>query len=129
MDQEPDLSLLKPRRFGLIPTLLIAFLFLGGIALLYVSPPRKLPKPPPPPKPGPLFVTVRPAADPTDPGWCCADPKGPAPRLTAAGRAACEAERGIFFEQEDQARRSCVPAAASGPTATSGSPRGPGKGA
>ena len=110
MDQEPDLSLLKPRRFGLIPTLLIAFLFLGGIALLYVSPPRKLPKPPPPPKPGPLFVTVRPAADPTlpsDMGWCCADPKGPAPRLTAASRSACEAGKGIFFEQEAEARRLC----------------------
>jgi hypothetical protein len=110
MEQEPDLSLLKPRGFGLIPTLLIAFLLLGGVALLYFSPPRKLPKPPPPPKPGPLFVTVRPAADPALPndlGWCCAGATGAAPRLTAAGRAACAAGKGRFFEQEAEARRLC----------------------
>jgi len=133
MDQEPDLSLLKPKRWGIVPTLLVALLVLVSAAVLYTAPPRKLPKPPPPPKPGPLFVTVRPAADPVlpsalpaDRGWCCAGLQGSAPRLTAASRSACEAGKGTFFAIEDQARQACGPAAS---TATSGSPRGRGKGA
>ncbi|HEY0513330.1 MAG TPA: hypothetical protein VGH73_15580 [Thermoanaerobaculia bacterium] len=103
--EDPDLSLLEPRRWGLVPTLLILVFIVGGAWLLWVSPPTVYPKPPKPTKQTaakvPLYVSLVPAAAE---GWCC---EGSPPALSPASRAACEARHGTFFGEEKEARRAC----------------------
>jgi len=113
---EPDLSLLKPKRFGVVPALLILALVAGGSWLVFMPGPP-VPKPVPPPKPtaqAPLLVTLASAPD-AAPGWCCIEKT-----LVETTRAACTAAKGTF-----STTRAAAPAACR-PTATSGSPKGPG---
>jgi hypothetical protein len=118
---EPDLSLLE-RRVNLVPILLIVGLVVFGVAALVLSPPTKPRKQAPPdPRPpasarAPLLVSLLPADPGAAQGWCCAGGK-----VAAGVRAACETGQGVFFAVEKEARERCA-------TATSGSPRGPGKG-
>jgi hypothetical protein len=128
--EEPDLSLLEPRRWGPVPVLLLAFLLIASAGALYFSPPRAPRKlPPERPRPAapapPLYVTLAPPAEPEAPatqasqGWCCVGR-----RLSAASRPACESAKGVFFAAETEARKLCPPP----PTGPSGSPRGRGRG-
>jgi hypothetical protein len=123
--ERPDIDeLFKPKRFRILPALVILGLCVFGIWMMTLGPktppPRNLPPfkiiPPPgrsaPPRP-PFTVTLMPPQ-----GWCCAG----GTKLSETSRTACETAKGVFFETEEQARTSCAP------TATSGSPRGPGKG-
>jgi hypothetical protein len=121
----PDIDeLFKPKRFRILPVLVILGLCVLGFWLMTLGPktppPRHLPPfkiiPPPgrtaaPPRP-PFTVTLMPPQ-----GWCCAGTK-----LSETNRTTCEAEKGVFFGTEAEARASC------GPKAKSGSPKGPGKG-
>jgi hypothetical protein len=124
--KRPDIDeLFKPKRFRILPVLVILGLCVFGFWLMTLGPktpiPRKLPPfkivPPPQaapaPKAAPPFtVTLMPPQ-----GWCCSGGK-----LSETNRATCDDEKGNFFETEDAARKGC------GPTAMSGSPKGPGKG-
>ncbi len=120
---EPDLSLLKPKRFGVVPALLILALVAGGSYLVFMPGPP-VPKPVPQPKPtaqAPLLVTLAPTPD-AAPGWCCIEKT-----LVETTRAACTAAKGAFSTTQAAAPAACRPSApATPPTATSGSPRGPG---
>lgn len=123
---EPDLSLLKPRRFGVVPALLILFLAAGGTYLVFMPGPP-VPKPAPQPKPtaqAPLLVTLAPTPD-AAPGWCCIEKT-----LVETTRAACTAAKGTFSTTQAAAPAACRPASpaslATPPTMTSGSPKGPG---
>jgi hypothetical protein len=130
--EEPDLSLLEPRRFGLVPTLLILVLVLGSLWLLFLpgkhqrKPAPPAPAPQAPARPAALLVTLIPAAAQ---GWCCAGG-----RLSTLSRTECDAAKGVFFARQAEASAACPPGAAPAPaegqrpTATSGSPRGPGTG-
>jgi hypothetical protein len=116
---EPDLSLLKPKRFGVVPALLILALVAGGSYLVFMPGPP-VPKPVPQPKPtaqAPLLVTLAPSPD-AAPGWCCIEKT-----LVETTRAACTAAKGTFSTTQAAAPAACR---AAPPTATSGSPRGPG---
>jgi hypothetical protein len=111
---EPDLSLLESTRWGIVPKLLIAFLCIFGAAMLYFSPPR-VPRKLPPERPRPaapapqLYVTLAPPAPkaPASEGWCCVDAKGSPLKLSAMSRTSCASTRGVFFEEEDQAKLFC----------------------
>lgn len=121
---EPDLSLLKPKRFGIVPALLILALVAGGTYLIFMPGPP-VPKPVPQPKPtaqAPLLVTLAPPTPDAAPGWCCIEKT-----LVETTRAACKAAKGAFSTTQAAGSAACRPAAPSTPaTATSGSPRGPG---
>jgi hypothetical protein len=126
---EPDLSLLKPRRFGVVPALLILFLAAGGTYLVFMPGPP-VPKPVPQPKPtaqAPLLVTLAPPTPDAAPGWCCIERT-----LVETTRAACKAAKGTFSTTQAAAPAACRPASPAAPAvssrATSGSPRGPGTG-
>jgi len=124
---EPDLSLLKPKRFGVVPALLILFLAAGGTYLVFMPGPP-VPKPVPQPKPtaqAPLLVTLAPPTPDAAPGWCCIEKT-----LVETTRAACTAAKGAFSTTRAAAPAACRPAAPAAPstpaTKTSGSPKGPG---
>ncbi len=123
---EPDLSLLKPKRFGIVPALLILALVAGGSYLIFMPGPP-VPKPVPQPKPtaqAPLLVTLAPPTPDAAPGWCCIEKT-----LVETTRAACTAAKGAFSTTRAAAPAACRPASPAIPsTATSGSPRGPGTG-
>jgi hypothetical protein len=113
---EPNLDdLFRPKRFRLMPVLVILGLCIFGAWMLWPSShPHRIPRPAPQPvkraAPPPLYVTVVPEEDS---GWCCL-----AGKVSAASRSAC---KGSFFDTEEEAKRLC-------PTTPSGSPRGRGRG-
>jgi hypothetical protein len=120
---EPDLSLLKPKRFGVVPALLILALVAGGSYLVFMPGPP-VPKPAPQPKPtaqAPLLVTLAPPTPDAAPGWCCIEKT-----LVETTRAACTAAKGTFSTTRAAAPAACRPTSPA--TATSGSPKGPGTG-
>ena len=123
---EPDLSLLKPKRSGVVPALLILVLVAGGSYLVFMPGPP-VPKPAPQPKPtaqAPLLVTLAPPTPAAAPGWCCIEKT-----LVETTRAACTAAKGTFSTTQAAAPAPCRPASPATPsTATSGSPKGPGTG-
>jgi hypothetical protein len=111
---EPDLSLFVPRRRRILPGLVVLSLCLFGAWMLWPSPrSHRKPRPAPPPAEttrSPLYVTLVPPGEPRHPaqGWCCVDRKGAAEvKLSAASRTACETGRGVFFEEEAEARAFC----------------------
>jgi hypothetical protein len=122
---EPDLSLLKPKRFGLVPSLVVLLLVVGGAYLVFL-PGVPIPKPAPPPKPtaqAPLLVTLAPTPEATS-GWCCIERT-----LVETTRAACTDAKGTFAITKAAAPAACRPASPAVPaTTTSGSPKGPGTG-
>jgi hypothetical protein len=126
--KRPDIDeLFKPKRFRILPVLVILGLCVLGFWLMTLGPktppPRHLPpfkiigpaRPAQPAKaaPPPFTVTLMPPQ-----GWCCAG----GTKLLETNRATCESEQGVFFQTEEAARKGC------GTTAKSGSPKGPGKG-
>jgi hypothetical protein len=127
--QRPDIDeLFKPKRFRILPVLMILGLCVLGFWLMNLGPkkppPRKFPpfKVIPPTQPAqparkaaapPFTVTLMPPQ-----GWCCAG----GAKLLETNRTTCESEKGVFFQTEAEARKGCRP------TAKSGSPKGPGKG-
>ena len=128
---EPNLDLLRPpKRFRLLPVLVIAAICAFGLWLMNLGsgapPPRRAPAKPVPVQPapakavpaGPLFVTVLPPQ-----GWCCAERT----KLAESSRTSCETAKGVFFEKEEEARAACR--AGKPATAPPGSPRGRGRGA
>jgi hypothetical protein len=112
---EPNVDLLRPKRFRLQHVIVILGLCVFAIWMLWPSSrPHHPPRPAPPvakPAVPPLYVSVVPEENP---GWCCV-----AGKVSAASRAAC---KGTFFTRQEEAKRLC-------PTAPSGSPRGRGTGA
>jgi hypothetical protein len=128
--KRPDIDeLLRPKRFRVLPVLVILGLCVFGFWLMSLGPSKPIPRNLPPFKiipprqpapsarkaaaPPPFTVTLMPPQ-----GWCCAGGK-----LSEVNRRTCEEDtRGTFFQTEEEARKGC------GPTARSGSPRGPGRG-
>lgn len=125
--QRPDIDeLFKPKRFRILPVLVILGLCALGVWLMNAGPSKPIPRKLPPfkiippknapaaPKAAPPFtVTLMPPQ-----GWCCSA----GGKLSETNRTTCEGDKGVYFATEDEARKGCKA------TATSGSPRGPGKG-
>ena len=127
--KRPDIDeLFKPKRFRILPALVILGLCVFGFWLMNAGPKKPIPRNLPPFKivPPPHAAQTQPSPKAAPPftvtlmppqGWCCAGGK-----LSETNRATCDDAKGVYFQSEKQARAACSP------TAKSGSPRGPGKG-
>ena len=128
--KRPDIDeLFKPKRFRILPVLVILGLCVLGFWLMNAGPKKPIPRNLPPFKiipatqpaqsvrktaaPPPFTVTLMPPQ-----GWCCAG----GTKLLETNRTTCDSEKGVFFQTEEEARKGCRS------TAKSGSPKGPGKG-